>query len=92
MSDLWKGLNENARGQLSQRDYHLKSFAGRLASSGVEVRELIAADRQTPDIANAWIPGVEFFARKVFPQRHRGFFGEFARRDECLLAKIGLWP
>jgi dTDP-4-dehydrorhamnose 3,5-epimerase-like enzyme len=92
MSDLWKGLNENARGQLSQRDYHLKSFAGRLASSGVEVRELIAADRQTPDIANAWIPGVEFFARKVFPQRHRGFFGEFARRDEGLLAKIGLWP
>ena len=35
MSDIWKGLNENARGQLSQRDYHLKSFAERLASSGV---------------------------------------------------------
>jgi len=92
MNDLWKGLNEDARRQLSQRDYQVKSFASRLATSGVEVRELLAADRSEAGIASAWIPGVEFFARKVFPQRHRGFFGEFARRDEGLLAKIGLWP
>jgi dTDP-4-dehydrorhamnose 3,5-epimerase-like enzyme len=58
----------------------------------VEVRELLAADRALPEISAAWIPGVEFFARKIFPQRQRGFFGEFARRDDGLLAKIGLWP
>jgi dTDP-4-dehydrorhamnose 3,5-epimerase-like enzyme len=92
MSDLWKGINESAREQLSQRDYHVKSFGERLATSGVEVRELLAADRSQPDTANAWIPGVDFFARKIFPQRQRGFFGEFARRDEGVLAKIGLWP
>ncbi len=41
---------------------------------------------------DAWIPGVEVFPRAIYPQRHRGFFGEFARRDEGLLAKIGFWP
>ena len=92
MSDLWKGLNEGARTKLSQRDYRLKSFATRLGGSGVEVRELLTADRNEPETAAAWIPGVEFFGRKIYPQRHRGFFGEFARRDEGLLAKIGLWP
>jgi dTDP-4-dehydrorhamnose 3,5-epimerase-like enzyme len=92
MSDLWKGLNEPARTQLSQRDYQVKSFAGRLGTSGVEAGELVSADRSNPEIAAAWIPGVEFFARKIYPQRHRGFFGEFARKDEGLLAKIGLWP
>ena len=29
---------------------------------------------------------------KIYPQRHRGSFGEFARRDEGVLARIGLWP
>jgi dTDP-4-dehydrorhamnose 3,5-epimerase-like enzyme len=92
MSDLWKGLNESAASQLTQRDYKVKSFAERLATSGVELRELLAADRSQSEISAAWIPGVEFFARRIFPQRQRGFFGEFARRDEGLLAKIGLWP
>lgn len=92
MSDLWNGLKQSAREQLSLRNYQVKSFAERLATTGVEVGELVAADRANPDIAAAWIPGVEFFARKVFPQRHRGFFAEFARQDEGLLAKIGLWP
>lgn len=92
MSDLWKGLNQAASARLSQRNYHVKSLAERIATSGVEVRELIAADLAVAEIAAAWIPGVEFFARKVFPQRQRGFFSEFARRDEGLLAKIGLWP
>src|SRR5436309_3371002 len=40
----------------------------------------------------AWIPGVEIFPRKVHAQRHRGFFGEFVRRDEGILAQIGFWP
>jgi dTDP-4-dehydrorhamnose 3,5-epimerase-like enzyme len=35
---------------------------------------------------------VELFARRIYPQRHRGFFGEFARKEEGLLASIGLWP
>lgn len=39
-----------------------------------------------------WIPGVEVFPRRVFAQRHRGIFGEFARKDEGPLATIGLWP
>jgi len=92
MSDLWKGLTDTARAQLSQRDYNVKSLAGRLATSGVEARELIAADRTQPEIAAAWIPGVEFFARKVYPQRQRGIFGEFAREGEGVMGKIGLWP
>lgn len=90
MSDLWQGLNDSAKTRLSQRNYGAKSPAERLATSGVEVRELLAGDRAA--LAQAWIPGVEFFARNVYPQRQRGFFAEFARRDEGLLAKLGLWP
>jgi dTDP-4-dehydrorhamnose 3,5-epimerase-like enzyme len=90
MTDLWKGITPAARGQLTQRDYRVGSLAERLATTGVEAGELIAADRDT--VAGAWIPGVEIFARKIYPQRHRGFFGEFARRDEGPLAGIGFWP
>src|SRR5438552_8766484 len=90
MNELWKGLRENARAALSQRDYTSKSLAERLGSSGVEAGELLAANRA--QLATAWIPGVEIFGRKIFPQRHRGCFGEFARRDEGVLAAIGLWP
>ncbi|MHA3771040.1 hypothetical protein ACXR0O_05815 [Verrucomicrobiota bacterium sgz303538] len=90
MSDLWKGLTPAARAALGQRDYSAKSLPERLGTSGVEVGELIAADRAA--LAEAWIPGVEFLARKIYPQRHRGFFGEFAREEDGLLAQIGLWP
>ena len=90
MSDFWKGLNPAARAALGQRDYSAKSLPERLGTSGVEVGELIAADRAA--LADAWIPGVEFLARKIYPQRHRGFFGEFAREEDGLLAQIGLWP
>lgn len=38
------------------------------------------------------IPGVEIFPRKIHHQRHRGVFGEFARRDEGALKRIGFWP
>lgn len=38
------------------------------------------------------IPGVLLFPRRVHAQRHRGHFGELARRDEPPLAEIGLWP
>jgi len=73
---------------LKQRDYGVKGLAERLATCGVEAGELVGADRGTL----RWIPGVEVFARKVYPQRHRGFFGEFARQEEGALGKIGLWP
>jgi dTDP-4-dehydrorhamnose 3,5-epimerase-like enzyme len=88
MNPLWNGLRENARDALTQRDYHQKSLGDRLATTGVEAGELVGADRTTL----GWIPGVEIFARRVYPQRHRGFFGEFARRGEGDLARIGLWP
>ena len=55
--------------------------------------------------ANSWLPtgtsarlkkrgywAWKFSARKIHPQRHRGCFGEFVRRDEGILARIGLWP
>ena len=44
------------------------------------------------EVRDPWIPGVEIFARKIHAQRHRGCFGEFVRRDEGILARIGVWP
>ena len=90
MSDSWNGLKPEARALLTQRDYTAKALAHRLATSGVEAGELIAAGRAK--LADAWIPGVEIFGRRIFPQRHRGCFGEFARQDDGPLAAIGLWP
>lgn len=90
MSDQWKCLKPEARTLLTQRNYSASSLAERLATSGVEAGELIAAGRAK--LADAWIPGVEIFGRRIFPQRHRGFFGEFARQDDGALAAIGLWP
>ncbi len=90
--NLWSALKPGARAALTQRDYSAKSLPERVATTGVEAGELASADRSKPDIAAAWIPGVEVFARKIHPQRHRGFFGEFARQDEGALAAIGFWP
>jgi dTDP-4-dehydrorhamnose 3,5-epimerase-like enzyme len=92
MSTLWNGLRQSARARLAQRDYHQAPLPERLGSSGVEAAELLAANRADPAVAAAWIPGVELFPRKIFPQRHRGFFGELARRDEAIAASIGFWP
>ncbi len=91
-ADPWSGLNAEARAALTQRDYNANSLAERLATSGVEAGELATADRGQAELAAAWIPGVEVFTRKIYPQRHRGFFGEFARQDAGVLAAIGLWP
>ena len=88
--DLWKGLRNAARIRLTQRNYRQTSLAERLVTEGVEISELIAADRNA--LALQWIPGVEIFPRRVFPQRHRGFFGELARQNEGALSEIGLWP
>lgn len=89
MSDLWHALKPEARAQLTQRDYTQKSPAERLATSGIEISEAIA---KRGELTEAWIPGVEIFGRRIFPQRHRGSFGEFARQTDGPLAAIGLWP
>ncbi len=89
MSDLWHSLKPGAREQLSQRDYAQSSPAERLGSSGLDAGEAIA---RRAELAGVWIPGVEIFGRKIFAQRHRGFFGEFARHGDGPLAAIGLWP
>jgi dTDP-4-dehydrorhamnose 3,5-epimerase-like enzyme len=90
--NLWAGLSGAARKALAARDYKAGSLAQRLPRAGVDASELAAADRHKPETKSIWIPGVEIFARAIYPQRHRGVFGEFVRRDEGILAKIGLWP
>jgi dTDP-4-dehydrorhamnose 3,5-epimerase-like enzyme len=89
MTSRWHSLKPAAQSALTQRDYSAKSLAERLATSGVEAGELVA---KRAELDAAWIPGVEIFGRRIFPQRHRGFFGEFARQEEGVLAAIGLWP
>ena len=84
---LWDGVSAGARAQLSSRNYQAGSLPQRLAGAGVDVAELLATEDRA-----GWIPGVEIFARKVHRQRHRGVFGEFARREEGVLKRIGLWP
>src|SRR5215208_4231801 len=91
-ANLWQGIDPGAHNALKPRDYRTASFAQELAQRGVDASELVAADRSQPEIKEAWIPGVEIFARKIHPQRHRGCFGEFVRRDEGILGRIGLWP
>lgn len=89
---LWQGLTTAAQKQLGTRDYAAPSFADRVGRTGVEAGQLAAADRTAADVRDAWIPGVEIFPRKIHHQRHRGVFGEFVRRDEGLLSRIGFWP
>jgi len=88
MTPTWQGLTDTAQARLTQRDYGQSSLGERLANSGVEAGDLVNADRaQLP-----WIPGVEVFSRRIYPQRHRGYFGEFGRQGEGVLGRIGLWP
>jgi len=88
-SSLWLGVSEAARNELTPRDYKVGSLPQRVAQVGVPAGDLVRADRSRPDIKRAWIPGVEIFSRTIHSQRHRGVFGEFVRRDEGILAKIG---
>jgi dTDP-4-dehydrorhamnose 3,5-epimerase-like enzyme len=90
--NLWQGIDAGARADLNTRDYRAATFAQELSQRGLEASELVAADRNKRDVNEAWIPGVEIFARKIHAQRHRGLFGEFVRRDEGSLARICLWP
>lgn len=90
--NLWRGLRADAQSALGTRDYGGGAFAQELAEVGIEAGKLVAVDRSAEEIRAAWIPGVEVFRRTIYPQRHRGSFGEFARRDEGTLARIALWP
>src|SRR5262249_21287508 len=74
--NLWQGIDPAAQNALTPRDYRTGSFAQELAQRGVDAGELVAADKNRREIKEAWIPGVEIFARKIHPQRHRGCFGE----------------
>jgi dTDP-4-dehydrorhamnose 3,5-epimerase-like enzyme len=91
-NDLWRGIDVGARDAINTRDYRTASLAKELSQRGVDASGLVGATRNRADIKEAWIPGVEIFARKVYPQLHRGLFGEFVRCDEGVLARIGLWP
>ncbi len=90
--NLWQGVDAGARNALSTRNYRAASFAKELSERGIDASELAAADRNKREVKEAWIPAVEIFSRKIHAQRHRGSFGEFVRRDEGILAQIGLWP
>src|SRR5947208_2981959 len=89
---LWEGISSAARQALSMRDYGIRDFARQLSDLGVEAGKLAGLDRSKPEVREAWIPGIEIFSRTIYPQRHRGIFGEFARRDEGILSRIGFWP
>ena len=89
---MWAGISAAARASLATRDYSAPDLARQLAENGVEAGRLLAAGRDSLELRETWIPGVEIFAREIFPQRHRGSFGEFVRRDEGVLAGIGFWP
>jgi dTDP-4-dehydrorhamnose 3,5-epimerase-like enzyme len=90
MNERWDGLKPEARSALSERDYSAGTLATRIAGAGVEAGEITG--ERDPQVAAVWIPGVELFPRKIFPQRHRGSFGELVRQDEGPLAAIQLWP
>jgi dTDP-4-dehydrorhamnose 3,5-epimerase-like enzyme len=89
---LWTGLSSEAQAALVTRDYSAADFSRQVAETGVEASKLVSADRGSAGVRAGWIPGVEVFARTIYPQRHRGSFGEFVRRDEGPLAEMVLWP
>jgi dTDP-4-dehydrorhamnose 3,5-epimerase-like enzyme len=89
---LWQALSAEARQALVTRDYSSQTFSQQLAGAGVEAGKAASADRTNSEIREAWIPGVEVFSRAIHAQRHRGVFGEFVRRDDGVLARIGFWP
>lgn len=90
---LWRGLRPEARAALDIRDYTRSDLATRLRTSGVEAGEIATeVPGPKPGLESAWIPGVEIFTRRIFQQRHRGWFGEFARLTEGRLHDIGLNP
>jgi dTDP-4-dehydrorhamnose 3,5-epimerase-like enzyme len=87
-SDLWRGLGPLARKALATRDYNAGDMQAKLHSGRAEAREVVGDALP----AGLRIPGVEVFHRRVFHQRYRGHFAEFAREGEGAAGKIGMWP
>lgn len=92
MSDtnLWRGLHPDAQQALETRNYSAGSVGERLGRGGLDAGQIISAARE--ELASGWIPGVKIFGRNVHPQRHRGLFGEFVRKNEGVLADSKFWP
>ncbi len=65
-TSLWLGVSEAARNALTPRDYKVGSLPQRIAQSGVPASKLVRADRSSPEIKRAWIPGVEVLAKIGF--------------------------
>lgn len=84
----WRGLSARAQAALATRDYNAGDLAAKLDSGRAEAREVLSG-QLPPELA---IPGVEVFHRRVFQQRHRGYFAEFARQGEGKAGEIGMWP
>ena len=87
--DPWLGLNASARARLETRNYHQASASERLVTTGLSGGELLS---KRDELADAWIPGVEVFSRKVFQQKGRGYFAELTRLDDGPLQDLGLIP
>lgn len=85
---LWQALQPEARNALETRSYARADVAEALGTSGVDAKQLLSKE----GLEDVWIPGVEVFQRRVFQQRHRGYFAEFARQSDGKLAEIGMWP
>ncbi len=85
---FWRGLSPLAQEALATRDYSTGDMLAKLHTGRAEARELVG-DALSAELR---IPGVEVFHRRVFQQRYRGYFGEFARQGEGRLGKIGMWP
>ena len=85
---LWRALSDDARKSLESRSYAKKDVATALGTSGVDASQLL----DNSELGDVWIPGVEIFSRRVFQQRHRGYFAEFSRKTDGRLNEIGMWP
>jgi dTDP-4-dehydrorhamnose 3,5-epimerase-like enzyme len=72
---------------MATKDKQLWQGLSAAARKALVTRNYVAAET-----GDEQIPGVEIFPRKIHHQRHRGVFGEFVRRDEGVLRRIGLWP
>jgi dTDP-4-dehydrorhamnose 3,5-epimerase-like enzyme len=88
-NERWKGVRPAARARLETRDYSNDTVVRRLATSGLGVGGVMKAREE---LADAWIPGVEVFPRRVFQQKGRGYFSELTRLNEGVLDRIGLAP
>ena len=75
----WSGLRSEARIQLETRDYSMLDPGSQLAGPGMPAGQVL--DRKD-ELKDNWIPGVEFFRRRVFQQNGRGYFAELTRLNE----------